>query len=94
MTQYCEDAMEIKENLVTDKHGDEQITANQIGEREYHTHLAVLDEPIYDNEGSQEPSGLPENNQEYVHCKYVLHMHMNLKNGVSASFLLKCRRNE
>ncbi|KAL5779085.1 hypothetical protein ACOSQ2_009822 [Xanthoceras sorbifolium] len=42
ITQDCEDALDVKENLTNDEH----VTEKQLGEQEHQIHLTVSDEPL------------------------------------------------
>ncbi|KAK2659051.1 hypothetical protein Ddye_005584 [Dipteronia dyeriana] len=63
MTRDGEDSLEVKESVTT----DERVTEKLLGEQ---SHLTVSDEPIHDDEETNERNGLSGINQEY---NYYVH---------------------
>lgn len=69
ITQNWKQALHVKENLSTAELFDQQIAVNQVDEQEHHTHQAVSDEPICDNETLLQKNELSAFREEHIDCE-------------------------
>lgn len=69
ITQDWKQALQVKENLSTAELFDQQIAVNHVDKQEHHTHQAVSDEPICDNETLLQKNELSAFREEHIDCE-------------------------
>ncbi|GAY39774.1 hypothetical protein CUMW_047000 [Citrus unshiu] len=69
ITQDWKQALQVKENLSTAELFDQQIAVNHVDKQEHHTHQAVSDEPICDNETLLQKNELSALREEHIDCE-------------------------